>query len=138
MFNLAIPLAVLACCLGAAMGGYILTRPADVLETIGLAPVEGRKDGPAEGRALGGMLVAAHFGTGAMLGYSPSIGADMALALSLTWGGALVGRIVSSLREGPAEGRGLRAAPFEAMMAVTLALPYWAARNGFSGPTISI
>ena len=138
MFNLALPLAVLACCLGGALGGYVMARPADALDAVGLAPAEGRSDGPGEGRALGAMLLAAHFGTGAMLGYNPSAGANMALALSLAWGGALVGRLVTSLREGPGEGRGLRALPFEAMMAVTLALPFWFARNGFAGPTLSI
>lgn len=138
MFNLALPLAVLACCLGAALGGYIMARPSDAMETVGLAPAEGRADGPAEGRALGAMLLAAHFGAGAMLGYNPPVGANMALALSLAWGGSIIGRLITQLREGPGEGRGLRVLPFEAMMAITLALPFWFARNGFVGPTLSI
>jgi len=138
LYNLALPLAVLACCLGGALGGYVIARPADALGTVGLAPATDRKDGPAEARALGAMLLAAHFGAGAMLGYSPSVGASMALVLSLAWGGSILGRLITSLRDGPGEGRGLRALPFEVMMAVTLALPFWSARNGFAGPTISI
>lgn len=138
MFSLAIPLAVLACCLGGALGGYVIARPDDALTTIGLQPAEGRRDGIGEARTLGAMLLAGHGGAAAFLGYNPSVGASMALVLALAWGGAMVGRVVNNLREGPGEGRGLRALPFEAMMAVTLALPFWFARNGFAGPTISI
>ncbi len=138
MFSLAVPLAVLACCLGGALGGYVIARPAEALDHVGLAPAGGRSDGVGEARALGAMLLAAHAGTAGMLGYSPSIGANMALVLALAWGGSLAGRLLNSLRDGPGEGRGLRALPFEAMMAVTLALPFWVARNGFGGPTYSI
>lgn len=138
MFSLAIPLAVLACCLGGALGGYVIARPRDALAAVGLVPSEGRADGVGEARTLGAMLLAAHATAAAMLGYSPGVGADMALVLALAWGGALAGRLFTSVKDGPGEGRGLKALPFEAMMAVTLALPYWFARNGFSGPTYSI
>jgi hypothetical protein len=63
----------------------------------------------------------------------------MALALALAWGGALVGRLINNLREGPGEGRALQALAFEAMMALTLALPWWVSRNGvIAGPTVTV
>lgn len=139
MYGLALPLAVIACCLAGAMGGYLLARPEPAMAGAGLVAMEGRPDGPGEARALGGMLLAAHAGTAGLLGYSPSVGAYMALALALAWGGALVGRLVNNLREGPGEGRALQALAFEAMMALTLALPYWVSRNGvIAGPTVTV
>lgn len=138
MLSLAIPLAVLACCLGGALGGYVMARPGDALHIVGLTAADGRSDGAGEARALGGMLLAAHAAAAGMLGYSPGMGAPMALVLAMAWGGSLAGRLYTSLREGPGEGRGLQALPFEAMMAVTLALPFWFSRNGFAGPTYAI
>ena len=53
--------------------------------------------------------------------------------------GALVGRLVNNLREGPGEGRALQALAFEAMMALTLALPWWVSRHGvIAGPTVTV
>lgn len=139
MYGLALPLAVIACCLAGAMGGYLLVRPEPAMAGAGLIAAPGRRDGPGEARALGGMLLASHAGTAGMLGYSPSVGAYMALALSLAWGGALIGRLVNNLREGPGEGRALQALAFEAMMALTLALPFWISRNGVVvGATVTV
>jgi hypothetical protein len=139
VFGLALPLAVIACCLAGAMGGYLLVRPESAIAGAGLIAAPGRRDGPGEARALGGMLVASHAGTAGLLGYSPSVGAYMALALALAWGGALIGRLINNLREGPGEGRAFQALAFEAMMALTLALPWWVSRNGvIAGATVTV
>lgn len=139
MYGLALPLAVIACCLAGAMGGYLMVRPEPAMAGAGLVAMAGRRDGPGEARALGGMLLVSHAGSAGMLGYSPAVGAYMALALALAWGGALVGRLVNNLREGPGEGRALQALAFEAMMALTLALPWWVSRHGvIAGPAVTV
>lgn len=138
MYGLALSLAVIACCLAGSMGGYILARSEDAVERAGLALPEQPGDGLGATRALGGMLLLAHGGTAALLGYNPAVGAGMALALALAWGGAALGRVFSSVRAGPGDGRSLQALAFEVMMAVTLALPQWSTRNGFEGPSISV
>lgn len=135
---LALPLAVLACCLGGALGGFTLARPAEALERIGLSLADGARAGLSDVRSFGGLLLLAHGGTAALLGYSPTIGADMALALSLAWGGAAAGRLYSSMRDHAGDSRTVQTLAFEVMMAVTLALPFWTARNILPGPTITV
>jgi hypothetical protein len=136
LYGLALSLAVIACCLAGAMGGYILARTEDAVERAGLALPPQPGDGLGAARALGGMLLLAHGGTAALLGYNPAVGAGMALALA--WGGAALGRVLSSLRAGQGDGRSLQALAFEVMMAITLALPQWSSRNGFEGPSVSV
>jgi hypothetical protein len=135
LYGLALPLAVIACCLAGALGGFILARPEEALDKVGLALPEATGDGMSITRAVGGMLLLAHAGTAGLLGYNPGLGAGMALALALVWGGAVLGRVFNSLKVGPGDGRSLQALAFEVMMAITLALPFWSSRNGFEGPT---
>lgn len=137
MTGLAIPLAVLACCMAGALGGFTLARPAEALERLGLRLGEGR-GALGDIRAFGGLLLLSHGGTAALLGYSPTVGSDMALALSLAWCGAVGGRIASSLKDGAHDGRAIQTLVFEVLMAVTLALPFFMARNILPGPTITV
>ena len=138
MNGLAIPLAVLACCLAGALGGFTLVRPAEALERLGLGLIGAGRAGLSDVRSFGGMILLAHGGAAALLGYSPTVGADMALALSLAWGGAVAGRIVSTLKDGPGDGRTVQTLVFEVLMSITLALPFFMARNALPGPTIPV
>ncbi len=138
MNGLAIPLAVLACCFAGAMGGYALARPSDTLAGLGLALSGEGRGGLGVVRAAGGLLLLAHGAAAALLGYEPSVGAAMALALALAWTGAVAGRLVASLLDGAPSAAGLQTIAFEALMAVTLSLPYWAAGRALPGPTISV
>ena len=97
-------LAVVACSLGGALGGWVMARPDAALEAIGLGG-EGRV-GLSQTRAFGGLLLLGHASAAAALGYSPSLGAVMAFALAMTWLGAAGGRILSLVLDKPALGRG--------------------------------
>ncbi len=88
-------LAVIACCFGGALGGYVLARPDEALAAIGLAPQPDSRQGLTEARAFGGLLLLGHGGVAAALGYTPSVGAVMSLTLSLIWLGAAAGRILA-------------------------------------------
>jgi hypothetical protein len=69
--------------------------------------------------------VLSHAGAAAALGYSPAIGACMALTLALCWGGAGLARGWSMIRDGAATPFDIRAAVFELLMAAVLSLPFW-------------
>lgn len=131
-------LAVLACCLAGALGGYALARPLEALTRLGLAAAAETDGALATTRAAGGMLFVAHAGTAGLLGYSPSVGASLALALSLLWAGAAIGRATSTALDGPGDGRGAQAMIFEALMGVTLALPFWTSHALLPGRAVLI
>ncbi|MDB5429305.1 MAG: hypothetical protein JWP35_421 [Caulobacter sp.] len=139
-------LAVIACCFGGGLGGYMLARPDEALAAIGLTPHPDSRQGVTEARAFGGLLLLGHGGVAAALGYTPSIGAVMALTLSLIWLGAAAGRILAMVanRSRPATEADADAAvppvpspaaPLSAahrgllslslLMAGCLALPFW-------------
>lgn len=123
-YALSLLLAVIACVIGGALGGMILARPATLLEAAGLADDDTPKPSLfAEGRALGGMLIASHGVAALYLGYQPRIGAAMALVLALAWLGAAVGRAVSLGREGDAGRYNRGALLFNVLIGVTLTLP---------------
>jgi hypothetical protein len=127
--------AIVACMIGGALGGFALARPRDALTLVGLKLDEDKAHSLAEARATyGGLFLLSHAGTAAALGYAPGVGACMALALALCWGGAAMGRGYSMVREGAATAFNLRALVFELAMAAALALPFWSyaslARNG--------
>ncbi len=129
--------AVLACCLAGAMGGYILARPQEALERRGLAG--GGATGLAAARGFGAMLLMAHAGTAGLLGYYPSVGAAMALALALLWAGAALGRLASHILDRHGDAASVQTLMVEAMMGLCLSLPYWASRQiTFSGPTVTV
>lgn len=125
-YVLSLLLAVIACVIGGTLGGMILARPATLLEAAGLSEDDAPKASLlAEGRALGGMLIAAHGVAALYLGYQPRIGAAMALALALAWLGAAAGRAVSMARDGDAGRYGRGALLFNVLIGVTLALPWF-------------
>ena len=133
--GLAVLLAVVACVIGGALGGFALARPQDVLTMVGLRRDEEKAHSLAEARATyGGLFLLSHAGTAAALGYAPGVGAVMALTLALCWGGAALGRAYSIVRDGTGTAFNVRATVFELLMAGTLALPFWSysavARNG--------
>lgn len=123
-YVLSLLLAVIACVIGGTLGGMILTRPATLLEAAGLSNDDTPKPSLlAEGRALGGVLIAAHGVAALYLGYQPRIGAAMALALALAWLGAAVGRAVSAVLDGDAGRYNRGAMLFNALIGITLTLP---------------
>ena len=138
MNELAIPLAVIACSLAGAMGGYALARPREALEEFGLTFADDGRPATSLMRAAGGLLLLAHGGTAAMLGYQPWTGAAMSLALALAWSGAVAGRVAGMIRGGPSDAHSLQSLGFEILMAVTLALPYWAGGSLARGPSIIV
>ena len=98
--DIALVLAVIACCIGGALGGYALARPEDVLELVGLKRDPEKLHSLSEVRATyGGLFLLSHGGTAAALGYAPAIGAGMALALGLAWAGAGVVRVELGSRQ---------------------------------------
>lgn len=75
-YVLSLLLAVIACVIGGTLGGMILARPATLLEAAGLSNDDTPKPPLfAEGRALGGVLIASHGVAALYLGYQPRIGA---------------------------------------------------------------
>lgn len=131
-------LAVFACCLAGGLGGYALVRPRDALALRGLTPGDQAARGLAMARSFGAMLLLAHGGTAGMLGYYPSLGATMALALSLLWAGSAMGRLISGALDGHADAADVQVLILEVLMGVTLALPFWAGRQLTGGPTINV
>lgn len=123
-YALSLLLAVIACVIGGTLGGMILARPATLLEAAGLSDDDTPKPPLfAEGRALGGVLIASHGVAALYLGYQPRIGAAMALALALAWLGAAAGRAVSLALDGDAGRYNRGALLFNVLIGVTLTLP---------------
>ncbi|MCE3288261.1 MAG: hypothetical protein K0R83_273 [Caulobacter sp.] len=123
--NLAIMIAVLACCIGGVMGGLRIARPRAV-----------RPQGRAEERAFGGMLILAHAGAAMGLGYAPSLGRLLAAGLALGWLGAALGRTLSLVLDRQKDPMLRQAMIFELLMALALALPWLGlGTGGFGGGT---
>jgi hypothetical protein len=119
-------LAVLACIIGGSLGGMILARPQTMLGLAGLADEDTPKPPLfAEGRALGGVLIASHGVTALYLGYQPRIGAAMAMVLAVAWLGAAAGRALSAALDGEAGRFNSGSILFNALIGVTLALPFF-------------
>lgn len=131
-------LAVLACCLAGGLGGFALARPHEALQLRGLVALEASVDGLATTRGFGAMMLMAHAGTAGLLGYYPSLGAMMALALSLLWAGSAIGRVASSVLDGKADPRGVQLVIVEVLMGLTLSLPFWESRQLTDGPVFNI
>ena len=114
--NLAIMIAVLACCIGGTMGGLRIARPKAI-----------KPRGRAEERAFGGMLILAHAGAAMGLGYAPSLGRLLAAALAL-------GRTLSLVLDKQKDPMLRQAMIFELLMALALALPWLGlGTRGFGG-----
>ncbi|WP_184722746.1 DUF4345 family protein [Caulobacter sp.] len=125
-YVLSLFLAVLACVIGGVLGGMILARPQVMLDLAGLADETTPKPPLfAEGRALGGVLIASHGIAALYLGYQPRIGAAMALALAVAWLGAALGRAVSLAFDGSGGKFNAGAMVFNALIGVTLSLPFF-------------
>lgn len=125
-YVLSLLLAVIACVIGGSLGGMILARPQTVLGLAGLADEDTPKSPLfAEGRALGGMLIASHGVAALYLGYQPRIGAAMALALAVAWLGAAAGRAVSAALDGAAGRFNAGSMVFNALIGITLSLPFF-------------
>jgi hypothetical protein len=90
-------LAILACSLGGALGGFVLARPDTAALRIAAGPW-GEEAGQVQARIIGAMLLVSHGATAAFLGYAPSLGAAMALTLSFLWFGAAAGLSLSMAR----------------------------------------
>ncbi|MDH4385616.1 MAG: DUF4345 family protein [Caulobacter sp.] len=125
--NLAVMIAVVACCIGGAFGGLRMARPR-------AAKAQGR----AEERAFAGALILSHAGAAMALGYAPSIGGLMAVALALGWLGAGLGRAASLLLDRARDPMLRQGLVLELLMAVCLALP-WLNIGGLSlAPSVHI
>jgi hypothetical protein len=135
--DLALILAVIACSLGGALGGFALARPEDVMGLVGLRSDPDKPHSLSEVRATyGGLFLLPHAVTAAALGYAPSLGSVMALTLSLAWLGAAVGRAYSMVSEDIGTRHNVRAIVFEFLMGVTLALPFWSLTAGARGGVV--
>lgn len=135
--DIAFVLAVIACCIGGALGGYALARPEDVAEMVGLKRDPDKAHSLSELRATyGGLLLLSHAGAAAALGYAPSVGASMALALGLAWGGAGVARGWSMVKDDADTPFNVQATIFEFLMGVALALPFWSLSGGRGGGVV--
>jgi hypothetical protein len=125
-YVLSLFLAVLACVIGGTLGGMILARPQVMLELAGLSDETSPKPKLfAEGRALGGVLIASHGVAALYLGYQPRIGAAMALALAVAWLGAAAGRALSAALDGEQGRFNTGSMVFNALIGVTLSLPFF-------------
>ncbi|MBX3481149.1 MAG: DUF4345 family protein [Caulobacter sp.] len=111
--NLAIMIAVIACCIGGVMGGLRLARPRAL-----------KPRGRAEERAFAGMLIAVHAGAAMALGYAPGVGRLMAAAAALGWLGAAAGRVLSLVMDRQSDPMLRQALILELLMAVALGLPW--------------
>lgn len=131
-------LAVLACCLAGGLGGYVLARPQEALARRGLAAVEGTPGALGAARAYGAMLLMSHAGAAGLLGYYPSVGASMALALALLWAGSAIGRLASNGLDGQTDPAGIQNLLLDVLMGLTLSLPFWASRQLAGGPVFNV
>ncbi|HYG26017.1 MAG TPA: DUF4345 family protein [Caulobacteraceae bacterium] len=135
--DLAFILAVIACAIGGALGGFALARPQDALTMVGLKTDPEKAHSLSEARATyGGLFLLAHGGVAAALGYAPSVGATMALTLALAWTGAAIGRGWSMMKDGSDTPFNVRATIFEFLMGVTLALPFWTLIDAADGAVL--
>lgn len=125
--NLAIVIAVIACCIGGVLGGLRLGRPRAF-----------KARSRAEERAFGGMLLLAHAGTAMTLGYSPSMGRLMAAALALAWLGAALARGGSLLMDRAKDPMLRQAMIFELLMALALGLPSMGLADQVFGPAVQV
>lgn len=125
--NLAIMIAVIACCIGGVMGGLRLARPRAI-----------KPRGRAEARAFGGMLILAHAGAAMGLGYAPSLGRLLAVGLALGWLGAALGRTLSLVLDKQNDPMLRQALIFELLMALALALPWLGLGGGGFGGAIEV
>lgn len=125
--NLAIMIAVIGCCIGGVMGGLRLARPRAL-----------KPRGRAEARAFGGMLILAHAGAAMGLGYAPSLGRLLAVALALGWLGAALGRTLSLVLDKQKDPMLRQALIFELLMALALALPWLGLGGGGFGGAIEV
>ncbi|MBO9706572.1 MAG: DUF4345 family protein [Caulobacter sp.] len=116
-FGLSLVLAVIACVIGGVQGGLMLVRPSG-------APGQAAS-APTEARAVGGLLFLSHATAALFLGYQPSVGAGMAMALSMAWFGMAMGRGVSGLLDRAEHPFNAGRFGFELLIAVTLALPFF-------------
>lgn len=130
---LAVILAVIACAIGGALGGFAIARPQDVVEMVGLKADPDKPHSLAEVRATyGGLFLLSHAATAAALGYAPTVGAGMALALAFAWIGAAMARGYSIIKEDAPTPFNTGALIFEMLMGLTLALPFWTLTSLFS------
>lgn len=131
-------LAVLACCLAGGLGGHVLARPREALAKRGLTALDGTPGALGAARSFGAMLLMSHAGAAGLLGYYPSVGAAMAMALSLLWAGSALGRLVSGMLDGHNDPAAVQNLLFDVLMGLTLALPFWANRQLAEGPVFNI
>ncbi|PIC01453.1 DUF4345 family protein [Caulobacter sp. X] len=125
-YFLSLFLAVVACVIGGALGGMILARPQTMIGLAGLADEETPKSPLfAEGRAFGGMLIASHGIAALYLGYQPRLGAAMAMVLAVGWLGAAAARALSAAIDGEAGRFNAGSIVFNALIGITLALPFF-------------
>jgi len=139
--DLAVFLAVIACVIGGAMGGFAIARPQDVIEMVGLKLDPDKPHSVAEVRATyGGLFLLSHAATAAALGYAPTIGAAMALTLAFAWLGAAAARGYSMVREDAPTPFSTGALIFEMLMGLTFALPFWSLSlsNGGAGAPVVV
>jgi hypothetical protein len=125
--NLAIMISVIACCIGGVMGGLRIARPKAI-----------KARGRAEERAFGGMLILAHAGAAMGLGYAPSLGRTMALAVALGWLGAAAGRLASLILDKQKDPMLRQALILELLMALALALPWLGVGAASFGGTVEV
>jgi len=124
--DLALILAVIACVIGGGLGGFAIARPQDAIEMVGLKLDPDKPHSVAEVRAtFGGLFLLSHAATAAALGYAPTVGAAMALALAFCWLGAAAARGYSMIKEDAPTPFNTGALIFEMLMGLTLALPFW-------------
>lgn len=137
--DIALVLAVIACCIGGALGGYAMARPEDVAELVGLKRDPDKPHSLSEIRAsYGGLFLLSHAGTALALGYAPMVGAAMALALGLAWGGAGLARGWSMVRDDADTPFNVQATIFEFLMGVALALPFWSLFSDGRGAAVVV
>lgn len=121
--TLTILLAILACSLGGALGGFVMARPEQASLRIAAGPW-GEEAGRVQARVIGAMLLVSHGATAAFLGYAPMLGAAMALALSFLWFGAAAGHGLSMARGQANERANLWMALAELGLAALLLAPF--------------
>jgi hypothetical protein len=125
--NLAVMIAVIACCVGGVRGGLRWARPRAI-----------KPRGRADERAFAGMMILAHAGAAMALGYAPSMGGLMAGALALGWLGAAAGRVISLALDRAGDPMLRQGLILELLMALCLALPSLGVASTTFGPTMQV
>jgi Domain of unknown function (DUF4345) len=117
-------IAIIACGLGAGMGGYAMISPSWASGIVRLVPNPAHVEGKSEFRATyGGLFLASHLLVAWAIWERPDGWPLAASVLGFGWMGAGVGRVISLFADRAVTGLNLFNVGFEAVMGLALLAP---------------